>query len=364
MTALQSSFVPMFSRRSMAAATHEGKIYFFGGVGAAGTESILDVSADLWCFDTATLTWRQIPQVGAWPSPRRCVGWISCGEKLLLWGGSGIFERLDGTFGYNFLNDEWEFDIATESWRLLRATDDYRLSPTGDDAPFPRYTPVLQKVGNELFLFGGYTEDRQGKRKLNDAWIRAGLHWKQISAGVKQGYGPGDNWPGLRYGCMSAADETTVFVCGGFSDDGDHNDLWAFDVAECQWRLLVFDQDLGSVPQARYCAAFACYQNRLFMFGGRSRRFPKLNFNDLWVYDLTASRWTQLSGNHEPHRYDAVADCPGYHAKASSAVAAGSWYIWGGEGVSGHVSDFWRFDFSRLTWQMIQAARPDDPKFW
>jgi len=364
MTPLLDTCVPIFSRRSMAATAQGERIYFFGGVGAAGTESILDVAADLWCFDTANLTWRQIHQSGSWPSPRRCVGWISSGDKLLLWGGSGIYEKVDGSLGYNFLNDEWMFDIATEMWQLLRPTDDHRLAPVDDAKPFPRYTPVLQQLGNDLFLFGGYTEDRLGKRKLNDAWISSGLNWTKIPVSERQGYGVGVEWPGLRYGSMSAADETFVYVCGGFSDDGDHNDLWAFDMAERRWRILVPDQHSDSVPQARYCAAFARHGHRLFLFGGRSRRFPKLNFNDLWMYDLISSRWTQISGNRAPHRYDARADYPGYHAKASSAVIGNHWYIWGGEGINGHVSDFWRYDFEILQWQMIQVARPDDPRFW
>jgi hypothetical protein len=36
----------------------------------------------------------------------------------------------------------------------------------------------------------------------------------------------------------------------------------------------------------------------------------------------------------------------------------------GGEGMNGNVSDFWRFDFQKPQWQMAQAARPDDPRFW
>lgn len=348
----------------MAAVSNGDRIYFFGGVGAAGTESILDVAADLWCFDTANLLWRQVPFFGAWPSPRRCVGWISFGNKLLLWGGSATFDQVDGTRAYNFLNDEWAFDISTETWQLLRSSDEHRLAPLDDARPCPRYTPVFQAIGKDLFLFGGYTEDRLGKRKLNDAWIRSGQYWTKIPFGESQGYGFGDDWPGLRYGSMSAVDETCVYICGGFADDGDHNDLWAFHMAERRWYLLSHEQQTDSLPQARYCAAFAYYGHRLFLFGGRSRRHPKLNFNDLWVYDLISGKWSELSRNRTPHCYDGTTDYPAYHAKASSAVVGKYWYIWGGEGNRGHVSDFWRLDFQTLQWQMIQVARLDDPKLW
>ena len=172
MKPLLDSYVPFFSRRSMAATAHGSSIYFFGGVGAAGTESIMDVSADLWCFDTATFLWRQISELPVWPSPRRCVGWISSGDNLVLWGGSGINDEQDGTLIYSFLNDEWIFDVRKKTWKLMKSTDDHRISPVNSGSPFPRYTPVFQRVGSDQFLFGGYTEDRLGKRKLNDTWVR------------------------------------------------------------------------------------------------------------------------------------------------------------------------------------------------
>ncbi len=292
------------------------------------------------------------------------MGWITHHDKLLLWGGSGIYEKANGLKNYNFLNDEYAFDIASEMWELIKPSDDSQLAPLNNATPSPRYTPVLQLVGDCLFLFSGYTEDRFGKRKLNDTWVRSGQHWLPIAAGKQQGYRMGDDHPGLRYGSMSASDKAFVYVCGGFSDEGDHNDLWAFDMFEFRWRLLAPDLLSERVPQARYCAAFAYHSNRLFLFGGRSRLFPKLQFNDMWMYDLNSFQWTLISGNRSPQRYDNMAEYPAYHAKASSVVVGNYWYVWGGEGKNGHVSDFWRFNFQTFEWQLIQAARPDDPLLW
>ena len=82
------------------------------------------------------------------------------------------------------------------------------------------------------------------------------------------------------------------------------------------------------------------------------------------MFDLDRRRWECLHGNRVPHTYDASAQFPGYHAKLAAAAVGANWYLWGGEGLSGHVSDFWRFSFDTLQWQLLQAARPDDPKFW
>jgi hypothetical protein len=345
------------------------RLYMFGGVGATGTESILDVANDLWCFDTETLRWSSVglPETG--PSPRRCVGWTSYGDSLALWGGSGIRMDPTGNSRYDFRNDMWEFLPKSESWKLVRDTDDHRDAPSDapqpDPAPPPRYTPVLHSIGHRrLFLFGGYTEDRLGKRKMNDAWILGDGAWTELPHVGRAGYSGSAAWPGLRYGCMSASSDDAIYVCGGFSDDGDHIDIWRFDPAVAAWSLLKGDDHGMELPIPRYCAVLAHFNDRLILFGGRSRRYPKLNFNDLWTFDLASLRWECILPNREPHEYNAGASFPGYHAKCASAVLGDSLYMWGGEGLHGHVSDFWRLNLAALRWEFLQAAREDDPRFW
>lgn len=362
---------PFFSRRTMVAAPSGKHIYFFGGIGAnTGTESILDVSDDFWSFDTQALSWKQIKSSGPWPSPRRWPGLVSSGNGILLWGGSGIAETDDEKTRATYLNDLWRFDIAGSSWECLRETDDHRLSPiTGPEVtsfPSPRYTPVMHAFEDKLFLFGGYTEDSIGKRKMNDTWIFRDGAWHDLPAGGgQQGYREGALWPGVRYGSMFAGDGHNVYLCGGFADDGDHIDLWQFDMKEEKWRLLAPDGTDKGRPEPRYCAAMACFDGRLLLFGGRSRsNNPKLIFNDLWSFELGSGSWEKINGNREPHDYTGGAAFPGYHAKSGVAVVDSWWYIFGGEGLRGHVSDFWRFDLLRDEWQLIQRQRSDDPVFW
>jgi len=362
------SVAPLFARRSMAAAAFGTDLWLFAGVGAGGTESILDVSDDLWRFDTLDGTWQAIPRSGPWPGARRCVGWTVSGDRILLWGGSGIAQDAPGGTRYTFLNDEWAFDPVRLRWTQLAASDDHRVAPVAaepdHERPPPRYTPVYHAVGAARFLFGGYTEDRLGKRKLNDAWIQQGRAWRSIAMPPEQGYDAHARWPGLRYGSMSACDGARIYVCGGFSDDGDHNDVWAFDMTAGRWELLAPDLAHPPAPAPRYCAAFAWHEGRLVLFGGRSRRNPKLDFNDLWAFTPSSGRWECIQPVREPHRYDGSTAFPGYHAKASTAVVADRLYLWGGEGLHGHVSDLWALDLRRMTWALLLPARSDDPVFW
>lgn len=366
MTPLVEGGAPFMSRRSMAVCAASGLLVFFGGVGAAATESILDVANDCWTFDPASLAWARVRETSPWPSARRCVGFTAWNGRLHLWGGSGI-ETVGRDTRYTFLNDWWALDIASQRWERLRESDDHRSAPAPGihgGYPAPRYTPVFAAVGTSLFLFGGYTEDLLGKRKLNDAWVYQSERWTEIPRIGREGYVAPAAWPGPRYGCMSVATPGAVLVCGGFSEEGDHNDLWRFSVETCCWELLCGDNGAENSPPPRYSAACALHERRLYLFGGRSRRHPKSNYNDLWAFDLDRRAWECLTPNRSPHRYDAGAPYPAYHAKASATTLDGYWYVWGGEGLRGHVSDFWRFAFSGQRWEQIQAGRHDDPVFW
>lgn len=364
--------VPFMARRSMAATAHHGNIYFFGGVGAAGTESILDVSNDMWCFDTQTLSWTEVVNAGLshWPSPRRCLGFASTEEGLYLWGGSGLERDANGRLTYTFLNDLWLFHSQDGVWELLAATNDHKECPLNSSKlgrPAPRYTPVWHIRKNTGVLFSGYTEDLLGKRKMNDLWLWeiSGGHWRKIEQqNLQDGYNPSFGWPGLRYGTMSVSDNNALYVCGGFSDDGDHIDVWRWDLGAESWECLASDNPLEQAPPPRYYGACALYKDGIWIFGGRSRRYPKLNFNDTWRFDILKRKWELVTPQSEVHRYDITAPHIGYHAKSASAFIEDQWYLWGGEGLRGHVSDFWRFNFVHRTWQMIQPARDDDPKFW
>ncbi|MGH8643136.1 MAG: Kelch repeat-containing protein [Gammaproteobacteria bacterium] len=131
---LMPSRVPFYSRRCMAAAAFRDGIYFFGGVGAGRTESILDVASDLWRFDSGTLAWTRIPEAAKWPEPRRCAGWAVQGERTYLWGGSGIARAAESLpYTAIYLSDCWSFDPTNLSWEKVWDTDDQRSSP-GDVA--------------------------------------------------------------------------------------------------------------------------------------------------------------------------------------------------------------------------------------
>jgi hypothetical protein len=325
--------VPFGARRSAACAALGRGLYLFGGVGArTRTESILDVSNDLWRYDVATRSWEEVARTEPWPAARRCAGFAALGGELVLWGGSGVDPG-----GYTFLDDLWAFEPGA-GWR--------ELAPRG---PGPRYWPAFGAVGGALLLAGGYTEDARGKRRLGDTWVLRDAGWRELA---------GDG-PEARYGAASTAGADALALFGGAGEERDLGDAWLLRPDE-GWEPLA----AGGGPAPRYCAATALAGGGLLVFGGRSRFRPKENHNDLWRLDLATRRWELLQPDREPHRYDGSTPYPGYHAKAATAVLDGGLYLWGGEGRSGHVSDFWRLDLATLAWELLQPARADDPELW
>ncbi|MGH8643135.1 MAG: Kelch repeat-containing protein [Gammaproteobacteria bacterium] len=149
-----------------------------------------------------------------------------------------------------------------------------------------------------------------------------------------------------------------------FPRRGDRNDLWRFHRNREEDALLAPEIRHQSMPEPRYCGTLAEFGGMLFLFGGRSRVDMIKSSNDLWIFDLSTGASHEVHGNRRPHRYNVGAVFPGYYAKSASAAVGKYWYIWGGEGRHGHVSDFSRLDLQSLVWQLVAPAHADDPRFW
>lgn len=380
-TPLVSESVPLFARRATEAVEVDKTLYLFGGVGVGATESVLDVNDTLWQFDTQTLSWSSTDKTDPWPSPRRCQGWEADGTTIYLWGGSSlrtpepdetnpnanIIAPDDTDVTYDFRNDLWRFDTADGEWTRVEPSDDYRTDEHAESGrPRPRYTAVFHWFDGRCFVFSGKTQTSDYENvHLDDVWIReSDGTWREIDHGSRTtGVDLGADWPAKRYGAMSAATDDAVFFCGGYGER-DYNDVWRFDLDDESWSLLSPHRESEDHPAPRYGSSFVAYERLLYLFGGRSREHPKRNYNDLWTFDPDRCEWTRLQDNRSPHVYDETANYPGYHAKSANAVVGSDWYIWGGEGRHGHVSDFWRLDLTAHEWQFVQPQRDDDPLFW
>jgi hypothetical protein len=310
------------ARRSAGAACYDGAFHVLGGFGVRGTAQPDDVGADLWRYDAS---WSLVAQDG--PPPARFPSLCATPEGIYRFGGCGHDER-----GLRFLAELWLYDNV---WRVVE--------PTAGPCPAARYTSALAWHDGRLVLFGGQAQSPTGARKVffDDLWLFDGgsgswpRSWRRVAA---DGGGPGP-----RYGIGWVASGGTLYLFGGFDGHADRGDLWALDLERFRWRLLAADG-----PPPRYCPALGMVEDRLVLFGGRSKTNAKLNFADTWVF---SGSWRELD---DPG--------PGYHAKPAYASGGGGLWMFGGEGPRGHVSDLWRFDANG--WRRLARARTDDPVLW
>jgi hypothetical protein len=82
----------------------------------------------------------------------------------------------------------------------------------------------------------------------------------------------------------------TAYLFGGRDGSRAHADLWAYDLATDAWHALA---PQGAGPSARFGHEATWVEGRgLVVFAGQAS--ATAFFNDLWLFDPAANRWTEL----------------------------------------------------------------------
>jgi len=185
------------ARAYHAMACSHGRVYLFGGQGAAST-----LLSDMHHLDTRTLQWTAVGAAGA-PSARKGHTITQSGERLYVFGGGGA--------GGARLNDAYSFDVGASAWRALQ---------TSGELPSAREGHAAAVMDERLYIYGGV--DRNGQ--LNDvhALSLASLRWTQPRV---SGASPPPRW-----GMMAVLASETLYVYGGVAEQGGSqqmlSDLW------------------------------------------------------------------------------------------------------------------------------------------
>lgn len=133
---------------------HNGKFVLFGGFDGSRWLS------DMYEFNFATKTWKQIEARGALPSVRSCPAWAKDETHVYIQGGYDGVERKADFFAC---------DLATYTWTEM---------PCLGTPPSPRYFHSCCIYGNKMYLYGGYS----GSERLADmyAYDFETNHWSQV----------------------------------------------------------------------------------------------------------------------------------------------------------------------------------------
>lgn len=299
---------------AMAYNARAGAVVLFGGVFMTD-EDILDYG-DTWSFNTTTSRWTDLAPAGAVPPARdsHAMAYDLDTEQIILFGGvNGYGEWLD---------DTWSYDAATNSW--------FDLAPPGA-RPLPRMGHALayDPVTRQMILFGGIDDI---DTYFGDTWAYdfATNSWLDLN--------PAGQVPTGRYGHTMVYDAGSgrVLLFGGWGNDGNFNDTWAYDPQSNTWDE-VDPGATGPDYRAGQSMVYDAARGRTLLIGGWG---DSAFFGDTWAFDSAAARWEEVdqggAGAPEPRALAAAAYDP----------ATGSTVLFGGYDGDIQFGDTWVYAVS------------------
>lgn len=153
--------------------------------------------------------------------------------------------------------------------------------------------------------------------------------------------------PSKRYGHAmtsikggTTATEDNILLFGGF-DGSYYDETWIYDLSTNSWN----EDTVGTGPSARNYHAMASFYNKdkVLLFGGTDGIFPSETWLDeTWIYDLSAGSWTEDTVGTSPSaRYG--------HAMAT-VYGTDQVVLFGGWTDSGYNDETWVYDLSASSW--------------
>ncbi len=214
---------------------------------------------DVWAFDPAASSWRQL-------------GVSSAMRPEVRYGAAGAYDRggnrlfiSHGFTSQGRFDDTWILDLATESWSKLS---------TEGRVPVKRCLTraFWDPAGRRILLFGGQTD---GNPYLGDFWsldVGRGVWMQERQAAL----------PSARnlYGASFDEARRRWYVVGGATAKGPAGDAWVYDAAREAWSVI---KGIGSKPSARSALDVAVAGGRLYLFGGND---GTRDLDDTWVLAL------------------------------------------------------------------------------
>jgi uncharacterized protein (TIGR03437 family) len=214
--------------------------------------------SDVWAFDIAENSWRQLSPEAAGPSRR--------------YGHSAIYDaardRMIVSHGFTNsgrFDDTWAFDFASNTWR--------DISPSGT-RPLRRclHHAVYDAANNQMLLYGGCASGF-GPCPLGDLWSfdLATQRWTEVTAQLKP---PAREHYGRAFDAVRGK-----FVIFGGSGGGLLNDTWSFDAQTRTWEQVT-PQGPAPAARSRHESAYAADRGNIFFFGGSTNTGRS---NELWM---------------------------------------------------------------------------------
>lgn len=180
------------------------------------------------------------------------------------------------------------------------------------DAPLPRAEHTSCVIGEEMYTFGGVTDQYN---YVNDLYKfdPIAVQWSIQDASS------GSSFPRRRAGHSMVCDTSNrmIYVFGGrttFNRAADattmgQNDLWRYDTYKATWTLLTRTANQASAPGQRQYASMLQLNNDLYLYGGVDPA-NGLVYNDVWVFRLGIQQWQRLYAHRTGHAQTSTEQYP------------------------------------------------------
>ena len=255
----------------------DGSVWLFGGMTNSG------VTDELHKLDPHERRWHDMKTSGPWPSARYHHTMVALnGSHALLFGGE--------TRAHQYSNELWLLDMTKASWTPLVGSD------AAGPWPSARMGHSMVALNSTCVLvFGGFTVPPPSPvdAATFELWALdvTTLKWTLMdTAHVGE---PGPRPTHHQFNSMVVVNRTRVLMFGGLASGPDSDELWALDMPNAKWTLLVGSGATGPRPSRRYeHSMVALNSTRVLMFGGNSQ--PQSDSDELWELDVPTAKWTVL----------------------------------------------------------------------
>jgi serine/threonine protein kinase len=264
------------------------KVYTFGGSFRGQWRN------ELWTWDMDDRTWTKIQTSGEPPLARTEHTMCAVGKCLYLHGGQ--------RFG-SYIDDMLTFDTEQNVWKSVEISPNLMgLSGAVAQCPSPRSGHSLNAIGTKLYLFGGQWFETLHQRHLyNDLYCfdTETQTWTELVPA------PGAFVPAPRQRHVAQVIDSKLVIFGGSGISSELSDLAIYDPATNVWRSC--NEVYGYIPTNRSMAGSAVYGKKMVILGGAcelrsgssqnvmgstSSSSSMETFNDMFVFDMEAMKWS------------------------------------------------------------------------
>jgi len=249
--------------------------------------------------------WTAVTTNGA-PRAREDHTAVWTGREMIVWGGYGLWGRL---------NDGGRYDPSTDTWTPV----------TTSGAPTARDYHTAVWTGSEMIVWGGrgdagHLNDGGRYNPVTDTWTPV------TTSGA----------PTARYGHTAAWTGSEMIVWGGNGDAGDLNDGGRYNPVTDTWRALA----TSGAPTFFALHKAIWTGSEMIVWGGYNHSSP---FNAGARYNPKTDAWTPVATSGAPE-----------DRSAHTALWTGSeMIVWGGISLGDYVSNGGRFHPGTDTWTPV-----------